>query len=233
MKVLAIDTSSDVAIVAITHDGRVMVERAERVGTRHAETVLGGIESALAVAGIGIGEIELVAIGLGPGSFTGVRIGVATAKGLALARGTPIVGVRTTRAIARGAFGAIRVPVVDGHKGEVFAAVYEEAGAGLVSVMDEAHGKPEDIGARVRAVVGARGITVCGSGARMYRERLLGAIGEPFVVGAEALDVARGAMIAIEAEERFASGGGDDVERIEPVYLRAADAMLPGEKRRG
>jgi len=231
VRVLALDTAADVSIVAITDGGRTLVEHAARIGTRHAETLLGTIEQALAVPGLTIADIELIAIGLGPGSFTGVRIGLATAKGLALARRTPIVGVRTTRALARGAFGAIRVPVVDAHKGEVFVAIYEERGGGLACVMEETHGQPEEMGALVRASIPAgTAPTLVGSGLGLYRDRFLTALGGRAIEAPRALDVPRGALIALEAEETLAARGPDDLGTLEPLYVRASDALLPGSR---
>ncbi|MDQ3035508.1 MAG: tRNA (adenosine(37)-N6)-threonylcarbamoyltransferase complex dimerization subunit type 1 TsaB, partial [Myxococcota bacterium] len=125
MRVLAFDTSGDHGVVAVTTNGEVRAELHSRARSRQGESLLPAIERALAMGELTIGDIDLIAVGLGPGSFTGLRIGVATAKGLALARGTPVVGVRTSRAIARGLFGALRVPVIDAHKGEVFIAAYE------------------------------------------------------------------------------------------------------------
>lgn len=228
MRVLAIDTSADVGIVAITEDGKTLVEHAARVGAKHGETLLATIEQAFATAGLGIAEIGLVAVGLGPGSFTGVRIGVSTAKGLALARRTPIVGVRTTRALARGAFGAIRIPVVDAHKGEVFVAIYEEREGALDAVMDETHGTPEQMGHLLRERIGDRMATLVGSGIALHGPAFLDALGAPHVLAPRALDVPRGALIALEAEEALATRGPDDLAALEPLYVRASDAVLPG-----
>lgn len=230
MRVLAIDTSADVGVVAVTEDGRTLVEHAARVGSRHGETLLATIEQALATAGVGIADLGLIAVGLGPGSFTGVRIGVATAKGLALARRTPLVGVRTTRALARGAFGAIRIPVVDAHKGEVFVAIYEEREGGLACAMDEAHGTPEQMGGLVRERIGDRSPTLVGSGLAVHGPAFLDALGAPHVLAPRALEVPRGALIALEAEEALAARGPDDLAALEPLYVRASDAVLPGSR---
>ncbi|UJR83106.1 tRNA (adenosine(37)-N6)-threonylcarbamoyltransferase complex dimerization subunit type 1 TsaB [Sandaracinus amylolyticus] len=242
MRTLAIDTSGDFGVVAITDGGEVRVEMHSRVRSRHGETLLPTIERALALAELDVAAIDLLAVGLGPGSFTGVRIGVSTVKGLALARGTPVVGVRTTRVIARGLFGALRVPVIDAHKGEVFVAVYEaDARGALTTRLDETHGPPERAAQAIRDVIGAvlagsraerREVTpvLAGSGLALYRDRLLGALGD-VITAPRVLDVPRGALLALEAEEALAARGPDDLASLEPLYVRASDAVLPGSSR--
>jgi len=98
MLILAFDTATDVATSALVSDGEVLGERTSR-----AVTVLEDVDALLRQAGAHTRELEGVAVGIGPGSFTGVRIGLATARGLALALGVPVAGVSTLDAIAAGA----------------------------------------------------------------------------------------------------------------------------------
>lgn len=232
MRTLAIDTAGDHGVVAVTVDGEVRAELHARTRARHGETLLPTIERALAIAELDVASIDLLAVGLGPGSFTGVRIGVSTAKGLALARGTPVVGVRTTRVVERGLFGALRVPVVDAHKGEVFVAVYEaDARGALTPRLEETHGVPEDAARAVRDAIGEGTVPVlAGSGLALYRDRFLAALGREVVIAPRAFDVPRGALLALEAEEALASRGPDDLATLEPLYVRASDAVLPSER---
>lgn len=219
-------------MVAVTVDGSTRAEIAAWGPTRHGETLLGHIERALTSAGLAIADIDLLAVGLGPGSFTGVRIGVATAKGLAVARKTPLVGVPTTRAIARGAFGTLRAPVIDAHKGEVFVALYEAGPDGtLVTRFEEAHGVPEAMAQRLRETAG-EGVPVVlvGSGLAPYGARMAETLGRPHLLAPRAFDVPRGSLIALEAAERLARRGPDDAAALEPIYVRAADAVLPAPR---
>lgn len=227
MRVLAIDTSGDHSVIAVTVKGELRVERHVRARSRQGETLLPAIEQALDMAELSIAEIDLIGVGLGPGSFTGVRIGVATAKGLALARQTPMVGVRTSRVIARGLFGSLRVPVIDAHKGEVFVAVYEARDDGtLVMRHDDSNVRPALAAERVRAAMGEVACpVVAGSGLLAHRDAFLSALGMPSVVAPRAFDVPRGALLALEAEEAFALRGADDLAMLEPLYVRASDAV--------
>src|SRR4051795_5403230 len=113
MLILAFDTATDVATSALVADGEVLGERTSR-----AVTLLEDVDALLRQSGTQTRDIEALAVGIGPGSFTGVRIGLATARGLALALGVPVAGVSTLDALAAGAPGAL--PVIDARRREVF-----------------------------------------------------------------------------------------------------------------
>ena len=105
MRVLAFDTSTAVTAVALLDGVRVLAEDEGPNEDRHGDVLLPRVQGVLAGAGLALGEVELIAVGIGPGSFTGLRIGLATAKGLALATGIPRRGVCSRRALAAGAAG--------------------------------------------------------------------------------------------------------------------------------
>src|SRR5919107_4525311 len=113
MLILAFDTATDVATSALVADGEVLGERVSR-----AATLLEDVDALLRQAGAHTREVEALAVGIGPGSFTGVRIGLSTARGLALALGVPVAGVSTLDALAAGTPRA--VPVIDARRREVF-----------------------------------------------------------------------------------------------------------------
>lgn len=125
MKVLAIDTATDVLAVAIgTEEG--WAEASLDLGLRHAERLMDLVDSCLTRAGLTAADLDLIACAAGPGSFTGLRIGISTAKGMALALGKPWVAVPTLDCLAYGleSFDGAVVPVIDGKKGRFYSAIY-------------------------------------------------------------------------------------------------------------
>ena len=192
MLILAFDTATDVATSALVSDGEVLGERRSR-----AVTVLEDIDALLRQAGAHTRELEGIAVGIGPGSFTGVRIGLATARGLALALGVPVAGVSTLDALAAGALGAL--PVVDARRGEVFVLEDEPR------VLAPAELQP------------APGTLCVGSGAVRYRS-VLEAAGAEIPADQDERHVPRARFHAQLARDFGLA------EAVEPMYLRVPDA---------
>ena len=217
MRVLSIDTSTDLGAVACVEAGVLRAELSASVRARHGERLFAMLEQVLDHAGWARADIDLVACGLGPGSFTGTRVGVAAAKGLALALDRPIRGVGSLVALALGAPGALLAPVADAHQGEVFLAVYERTAAGLLERLAPLHAAPD---AALAALAPFAGATIFGAGARRYPHVLSPAL--PPIH-----DAPRAALIAIEAQARFAAEGPHDLAALEPLYVRPSDAKVP------
>ncbi|HEY3017881.1 MAG TPA: tRNA (adenosine(37)-N6)-threonylcarbamoyltransferase complex dimerization subunit type 1 TsaB [Gaiellaceae bacterium] len=192
MLILAFDTATDVATSALVSDGEVLGERTSR-----AVTLLEDVDALLRQSGAHTGDVEALAVGIGPGSFTGVRIGLSTARGLALALGIPAAGVSTLDALAAGAPGA--VPVVDARRREVF--VLQDGPRVLAP-------------AELELTPG----TVCvGSGAVRYRA-ILEAVGAEIPPDSDERHLPRARFHA-----RLARDFGP-AEAVEPLYLRIPDA---------
>jgi tRNA threonylcarbamoyladenosine biosynthesis protein TsaB len=191
---LAFDTATEVATSALVDDGEVLGERLSR-----AQTLLEDVDALLRRGGAHPSDLDALAVGIGPGSFTGVRIGLAAARGLAVALDLPGAGVSTLDALAAGAPGAL--PVIDARRREIFALVDGEP-----RVLE-----PADL----RVVAG----TVCiGNGAVRYRSLLeeKGAVVPP-----------DGDERHLPRARFHAQLAGDlgPVETIEPLYLRLPDAV--------
>jgi tRNA threonylcarbamoyladenosine biosynthesis protein TsaB len=174
------------------------------------------IESAVAAAG-GWNEIDAVGVGVGPGSFTGVRVGIATARGLGLSRGIEVRGVGTLDALARGLHdrdGAVRLPVVDARRGEVFAAAFAPGGNTLIEPFVCS---PGELRQRISDLGGP--FLAAGSGALRFREELAG----PDVEIPDDADPAH-RIAARHVCGLAAPGVGVEAEPAAPNYLRPPDA---------
>jgi tRNA threonylcarbamoyladenosine biosynthesis protein TsaB len=228
-RMLAFDTSSSVTAVALLEDARVLVEDNAASEERHAESLLPRIEHCLAASGLALRDIDVFAVGIGPGSFTGVRVGVATAKGLALATGKPVRGVVSLAALAASVFElsdqseALVAPILEAYKGEVFAALYAISPQHSTLLVEPLHAAPEAAAARLVEAAAGRRVHVLGSGYRRYVDRIVG----PFSAAATEWDAPRARHIAHEARRLLASEGPSDLARLAPLYVRDSDAQLP------
>ena len=227
--VLAIDTSTEVGVVCLTVDGRVVAEIGARVRARQGEVLMPHVVRVLELGGLAPADLDLLVVGLGPGSFTGLRIGVATAKGLAVATGKPLVGVSSLAAIASGVAGATTVvTALEAHKGEIYAAAYGLAGGVPVEVVAPLSAELPAVVAALEQGLGRAGadasVAVVGEGA----DRLLAAIGADWAFRASQIaDAPRGAQVARLGVLAHGRSGPADRARLEPIYVRSSDAVLP------
>jgi tRNA threonylcarbamoyladenosine biosynthesis protein TsaB len=193
---------------------------------RHATGLLEEVERAAAAAG-GWGEVDLLTVGLGPGTFTGIRVGIATARGLAVSLGLPARGVCTLDALGRG-IAASSVPsgatatkgnslaVLDGWRGEVFAALYDAEGRRL---WDPAVYRPEQLAERVASLDETP--LAAGSGAVRFRQELTR---DGVRIADDSDPVHRVAARHLCALAAAARTGEDESEELAPIYLRPPDA---------
>jgi tRNA threonylcarbamoyladenosine biosynthesis protein TsaB len=232
--VLAFDTSADVTAVALLRDGRVLAQAAEPSAERHAQLLLPRVSACLAAAGLALADVELFAVGIGPGSFTGVRVGLATAKGFGLASGKPVCGVSSLRALARAVFDAAAaprkacvMPLLDAHKGEVFAAAYRSSPDGsLDEVVAPFHALPAEAAQRLTPAGGAARCTLLGAGYRRYADAFAARDAALQVLDPR-WDVPNAAAVASEALRDFSRDGAPELASLVPSYLRGSDAQLP------
>lgn len=227
MRILATDTSGRFGSVAFV-DGDAVVEAAYGPELRHAETLLPELEKLLGSVSVAPGALDLLAIGLGPGSFTGLRVGLATIKGLALATGVPIVGVSSLAAIAHASEGSLVAVVNDGQRGEVFASIFERTDGALRERVGPLHGSPPELGRVVRDAIGPAPIVCTGDGLELGERAFLASLGEPHTIAAAYFP--RASAVARLAARALLERGPDDLRLLEPRYVRGADAKLPARR---
>ena len=227
-RLLALETSTMTASVAV-QGGRTAVAFDEAVGS-HSDDLLALIDRALGEAGLALAELDAVAVGAGPGSFTGLRIGMATAKGLCFAAGRPLWAVSSLAALAldaagaagAAAGGALLVPVLDARRGEVFAGFYRADGGRVIALAEEQVVPAADLAARIAEVRGAAslGATLLAGDALAVHGDALAAAGTP-VAGARATPSASSvAQLAIAGDRVDALRAGT------PVYIRPSEAEV-------
>lgn len=220
---LAFETSTEACSVALWRDGHVL-ERFGVVPRRHAELSLPWAQELLAEAGVARSAIDAIAVGRGPGAFTGVRLGVALAQGIALALDRPVVPVSTLAALAWQAPGNRILAAIDARMGEVYLGAFQREGDGLLVLQDEAVGKPDAI-----ALPGGDGWDGVGTGFAAVDGALRARMDKCLSrVDPEALP--RAGDVARLAAPMFARGEALAPERIEPAYLRDNVALTLAEQ---
>jgi tRNA threonylcarbamoyladenosine biosynthesis protein TsaB len=231
LHILALDTTSRTGSVAVLHDARVLVETSGTGAVTHGQRLPGDFARALEAAGVAVGDLDLLAVAAGPGSFTGLRVGIASIQGLAFARGLKVVPVSTLDALAR--LASARAPAgsrvgawVDAHRGEVFAALYAADGAtGLVPPSSLA---PAQTLTAWAGALGTSPLVVAGDGAVRYRETIAATLGERAAV-LEPVPALAGEIGRIAAREPWRAVLP---HALVPVYVRRPDAELARLKRR-
>jgi tRNA threonylcarbamoyladenosine biosynthesis protein TsaB len=229
--ILCIDTATEHGTVAVVRDDGSTASARWRSAGRHGENLFGYIESALAEVGASRKDLSLVGVDIGPGRFTSLRVGLGTAKGLALGLGIPIVGVSSLRVLARaieGEEGVVRVPVMNAYRGDVFAAAYLIRDGHVDELVPALFGAPEVVFTQIRDAVGSRPVAVRGEGVRPHAAVIEARLG--LVVGEAqmGLGIAPAEAIVSEVQYVVRSAGPADLDSLEPQYLRPSDAKLPG-----
>lgn len=224
---LALETSGDVCGVAVLRTGLFIAERTFRHGMHLSERLMGHIDGVLTDASASIADVDVFAVGLGPGSFTGTRIGVMTAKTLAAVLGRPIVGVDGLAALAAAYLGlseSIVVPLLPCRAGVVYTAAFRVDGVAPEMLFGAEALTPADLIARLEEI-GATRVLFCGPAGARYRVELEAA---PFGVAFGAALFARASAVGGLAAARLASGqASDDAVALVPVYVSPPPITLP------
>ena len=237
MKVLGIDTSTALLSAAVLADGGLVAECAResaRAGDRrpgrsnHAEGLIPLIEEVLGNAGVDFPDLSLLGVAVGPGSFTGLRIGISTAKGLVYGSDTPVMGVRTLEAAARRVpanDGASFVcPLMDARKGEVYGALYRRTAGAFECLIEDTVAAPETLVRQVEALASSPCVFV-GNGARAYAGLIArGTSGRARITAGDEFSTIASAVARI-AEERFRAAPETAAEPLTPHYIRPPDAV--------
>ncbi len=234
MLILALETSTLTGSVALVeapeseegNGGRekILAETTVSSPETHSARLMPAIDALLEGCALSIHQVKGIALGLGPGSFTGLRIAVATVKGLAYSLGVPVVGVPTLDALAMNlAYASVLVcPVLDARKKEVYAALFRGDGQGQIEKISEDWVlKPEDLCARIPEKT-----IFAGSGVDVYREIFRNKLGSKALFAPPEISIPRAATIARLSGPAFREGRTLDLFSFTPLYVRRSEAEI-------
>jgi tRNA threonylcarbamoyladenosine biosynthesis protein TsaB len=225
MKILAVDTAQKTVSVAILADDELRADIFFNSGRHHSEILLPVIEQVLRLAGLRPDEMNLFAVTIGPGSFTGLRIGAATIKGLALSTGKPVVGVSTLDALSLNAAGVgqrLICPMLDAQKNQVYTALYTHTnGAGMKKVR---YDQFIDVDAWLQVLVGD--IFFLGDGAVKYSQGIKTHFTSAASIAEGHQNHIQAATVAVLARDKFQRGEQLNLLKFTPCYLRTPEAEL-------
>jgi tRNA threonylcarbamoyladenosine biosynthesis protein TsaB len=214
MKVLALETATEACSAALSIEGEVR-ERFQIAPQGHSQLLLPMMDELLAEAGIAVSQLDGLAFGRGPGAFTGVRIGVGVAQGIAYSADLPVAPVSTLAALAQGVDSTRVIAALDARMGEVYWGAYERSAHGLVQLRTEECVCAPDKAPLLEdeAWVGA------GSGWKAYAE-ILNQVYKDSVMHCLESELPHAAAVAMLGEEAIKCGETVSAEKALPVYLR-------------
>lgn len=224
--ILCMDTSTEVCTVALIRGAEVLAYRENADGQSHARNLLPYIDEILTQVGMAPSDLQAVAVGMGPGSYTGLRIGASTAKGLCYSLEIPMIAVPTLQIVAAGAaasfdYGdALFCPLLDARRMEVFTALYD----GSLREVSPAEAQIVDEGA-FAALLSEHRVVFCGNGMPKCRQLLSG---NPNALFSDAPLSARN--MALLASRQFAACDFVDAAYFEPLYGKEYVAAKPHVK---
>ena len=217
MRILAIETATDNFGVALVDEARVLASYEVLAQRPHAVELPGAVTRVTQAAGCSLTQLDAIALDIGPGSFTGLRIGLAFVKALLFKLNKPLVSVPSLDVIAHNAaYAATQIcPLLDAKQRKVYAALYHHDQGQLVKRSDYQLCTVDEL----LTIVGGQPVLFLGDGAGLYRERLLQALGSRAAFAAPDLWHPRAVTLGRIARERFEKGQRDDPRDLVPMYL--------------
>lgn len=230
MRILGIESSSLVASVAIVEDGVTMAEYTANFKKTHSQTLLPMIASMTELLGIELSTVDAIAVSGGPGSFTGLRIGSATAKGLGLALNKPLIHVPTLDATAYNLYGAgaLICPIMDARRNQVYTGIYR-----FEKEFEIVHGQDVmDMGNLIQILNGlGEPVIFLGDGVPVYEKQVEENVSVPFRFAPAHTNRQRGAAVAALGAVYFRDGRVESADEHGPDYLRKSQAEREREAR--
>lgn len=228
MKILALDSSGLTASVAVVQDMELVAEFTVNYKKTHSQTLLPMLDMVKQLTELDLSTLDAIAVAAGPGSFTGLRIGSATAKGLGLALNLPIVPVPTVDGLAYNLYGTDKLvcPIMDARRNQVYTGIYRFTSAGQGSRMErlveQCAVSIEEIAQKWNEL--GREIILLGDGVPVFAGRIAELVEAPYIFAPAHLNRQRGGAIGALACLYYKEGNYQSAAEHEPVYLRMSQA---------
>ena len=223
--VLAFDTSHGKGSVAVARGEGLLCEILFDAADTHSATLMPAIESALGIAKVELRSVDLFAVTIGPGSFTGLRIGLATVKGLSSVERRPVATMTSLELLASAIPYSKKAvcPLIDAYKGEVYAALYDTTTGSPHELVPPFAAEP---GEAAEALRGRGPLVLCGTGLGRYGDTLLGLLPEGSLHAGAKWAIPSAGILALRAPA-LEPVVYEELPGIEPLYIRPPDAKLP------
>ncbi|MDO5424751.1 MAG: tRNA (adenosine(37)-N6)-threonylcarbamoyltransferase complex dimerization subunit type 1 TsaB [Eubacteriales bacterium] len=230
MKILAIDSSGLVASVAVVEDETMLAEYTVNYKKTHSQTLLPMLGEISKMIELDLQSIDAIAVAAGPGSFTGLRIGSATAKGLGLALEKPLISVPTVDALAYNLYDTDKLvcPLMDARRSQVYTGIYEFQGRELRVLEPQAPVPVSDIVEKLNEM--GREVLFLGDGVPVYQEKIEELIRVPHAYAPAHMNKQRAAAVAVLAQKYYREGKTETAAAHQPVYLRMSQAEQERER---
>lgn len=224
MKILALDSSGLVASVAVTENDRLLAEYTVNYKKTHSQTLLPMLDEICKMIELDLESIDAIAVAAGPGSFTGLRIGSATAKGLGLALNKPLIGVPTVEALAYNLYdvSGLICPIMDARRNQVYTGIYRFTEHQMVTVKEQVAVGIEELVNELNQK--GEAVTFLGDGVAVYRDLLGEKLTIPYSFAPLHLSRQRAGAVAALAERYYAEGKIETTREHQPEYLRVSQA---------
>lgn len=223
MKILALETSAKAVSAAVCENGKILCSGYQDTGLTHSRTLMPIVEHILKNTDLSMADLDAIAIAVGPGSFTGIRIGVSAAKGLAFAVDKPAIGVSTLAAMARNVAFAdgLVICAMDARRNQIYNALFEAKDGQLTRLTEDRAIALAELAEEIKA--DPRPKTIVGDGARLCFDFLQNA-GISCRMAPAHLIMQNAMSVALEAENLAAEEILTNAQDLQPVYLRPAQA---------
>lgn len=224
MKILAIDSSGIVASAAVAEDDTLLGEYTINHKKTHSQTLLPMIDEVVRMLELDLNTIDAIAVAGGPGSFTGLRIGSATAKGLGMALNKPLIQIPTVDGLAYNLAGSgvLVCPLMDARRNQVYTGLYEFEGYRMHTVLEQCAAGIDEIVAQVNRR--ERAVTFLGDGAAVSAPYIRQYCSVPYTFAPAHLNKQRASSVAVLAMEYYREGKTQTAASHRPEYLRMSQA---------